>query len=143
MAAAGSAIFEDNNNNPFVSNTIQKKDSSSSDSSMTSTLIGLKKNSFDGKYKYWIDPSDYRYIQWVIFLLIVNMVWIHITLPVRLSLFEGTVKIALHMKILDLLCDILNTADMFMQFAIPLLDTSGGWNAGYIFERQHVISDYL
>ena len=47
------------------------------------------------------------------------------------------------MKILDLLCDILNTADMFMQFAIPLLDTLGGWNAGYIFERQHVISDYL
>ena len=50
---------------------------------------------------------------------------------------------SLTIKILDLICDALNIADMLMQFAIPLLDTSGGWNAGYIFERKHVISEYL
>lgn len=143
MVATGAAIIEENNNNPFSSKNIQKRDSSSSENSMMSTLNGLKKNSFDGKYKYWIDPSDYKYVRWVIFLLIVNMIWIHVTLPVRLSLFEGTVQIALSIKILDLLCDLLNTADMLMQFAIPLLDTSGGWNAGYVFERKHVIYEYL
>ena len=56
MVATGSVIQEENNNNPFTA-SISKKNSTNSDSSLTSTL-GLKKNSFDGKYKYWIDPSD-------------------------------------------------------------------------------------
>jgi hypothetical protein len=37
----------------------------------------------------------------------------------------------------------LNVADMTMTFFIPLMDTSGGWNAGYIFERHLVVIEYL
>jgi hypothetical protein len=30
-----------------------------------------------------------------------------------------------------------------MHFFIPALDTSGGWNAGYIFERKQVAVEYI
>jgi len=30
-----------------------------------------------------------------------------------------------------------------MTFFIPSLDSSGGWNAGYIFERKAVVMEYL
>jgi hypothetical protein len=57
-------------------------------------------------------------------------------MPIRLSLFEGTINISLTMKIIDIMVDFLNISDMVMHFFIPALDTSGGWNAGYIFERK-------
>ena len=98
----------------------------------------MKKNSFDPKYKNWIDPSDIKYVNWVIFLLIINVIWVHVILPIRLSMFEGTVNISLIIKIIDLFVDCLNIADMLMHFFIPALDTSGGWNAGYSFERKQV-----
>lgn len=137
MIAAGASDDILYNNNE--GNRLQSQNTDSNSSSQ----ITIKKNSFDGKYKNWIDPSDAKYVNWVIFLLIINMIWIHITMPIRLSLFEGTINISLTMKIIDIMVDFLNISDMVMHFFIPALDTSGGWNAGYIFERKQVAVEYL
>lgn len=53
-------------------------------------------NTSTGKYKWWINPSDSRYAKWVIFLLLTNIIWIHIILPVRLSLFESAVEVHMY-----------------------------------------------
>ena len=78
--------------------------------SMSQSTSSIKKNSFDGKYKNWIDPSDSNYVNWMISLLIINMIWVHITLPVRLSLFDMEV-IPLYMQLIDLSVDMLNVVD--------------------------------
>ena len=117
----------------------RSKDGALSASQSTSSI---KKNSFDGKYKHWIDPSDVNYVNWVISLFIINMIWVHVMLPVRLSLFEIEV-VPLYMQLIDLLVDLLNIADQVSTFFIPSLDSSGGWNAGYIFERKAVVMEYL
>ena len=78
--------------------------------SVSQSTSSIKKNSFDGKYKHWIDPSDIHYVNWVIFLLLVNMIWIHVTLPIRLSLFDIE-AIPFYIQIIDLLVDLLNVTD--------------------------------
>lgn len=78
--------------------------------SMSQSTSSIKKNSFDGKYKNWIDPSDPNYVNWMISLLIINMIWVHVTLPVRLSLFDME-EVPLYMQLIDLFVDVLNVAD--------------------------------
>jgi hypothetical protein len=110
--------------------------------SATQSTSSIKKNSFDGKYKHWIDPSDVHYVNWVTTLLIVNIIWIHVVLPVRLSLFEIE-TVPLYIQLIDLAVDIMNITDQLTTFFIPQLDSTGGWNAGYIFERHTVVMEYL
>ena len=46
----------------------------------------------------------------MISLLIINMIWVHVTLPVRLSLFDMEV-VTLYMQLIDLFVDMLNVVD--------------------------------
>jgi len=83
------------------------------------------------------------YVRWVLSLLIFNMLWTHIILPVRLSLFSTTLQVEVFSQVIDLMCDVCNLIDCLMVFFIPLNDTRGGWNSAYVFERNVVILDYL
>ena len=49
----------------------------------------------------------------------------------------------LHIQLVDLTVDLLNFADQITIFFIPSFDSTGGWNAGYIFERKSVVMEYL
>lgn len=104
----------------------------------------MKLNSFEGKYRWWINPSEPAYVRWTLFLFLFNVIWIHIILPVRLSLFQPSVSVPLVSQIIDLFCDIANLADSVIQFYIPLVDFGGNsHHSGYIFERKIVALNYL
>jgi hypothetical protein len=58
------------------------------------TMSSKRRVNFESsKFKWWFSPNNQRYVQWGIFLLIFNFVWIHIIMPVRLSTSECSVNI--------------------------------------------------
>lgn len=106
--------------------------------------VSVKQNSFEGKYRWWINPSEPAYVRWTLCLFVFNVVWVHVILPVRLSLFQTSVTVPLASQIIDLLCDTANIADSLTQFYIPLVETGGNsHHSGYIFERKIVALNYL
>ena len=106
--------------------------------------MSVKQNSFEGKYRWWINPGEPIYVRWTLFLLIFNIIWIHLILPVRLSLFQSMVSVPMSYQIVDTLCDIANIADSIMLFYIPLVDQGGtSHHSGFIFERKIVALNYL